>query len=65
MTVFSMQVSCHKASINRLLGVFYKDDDTYDTNINKTIFTGGGVRDAWLDCPEKYLYWLCGMTPAY
>jgi len=55
MTDLSMQMSCRKASINRLLQPFYRDNDTYDTCFKNSIFTGCGVRDAWLDCPEKYL----------
>ena len=55
MTGLSMQMSCRKASINRPSQPFYRDNDTYDTCFKNSIFTGCGVRDAWLDCPEKYL----------
>jgi len=55
MTGLSMQMSCCKASINRPPQPFYRDNDTYDTCFKNSIFTGCGVRDAWLDCPEKYL----------
>ena len=55
MTGLSMQMSCRKASINRPPQPFYRDNDTYDTCLKSSIFTGCRVRDALLDCPEKYL----------